>query len=208
MKLLVVDECCFTRVGIASYFADSGITTIKCCHSIEYATPLLASFQPSHILVNLSNQCRYNEADAQLLAFMEASQSALLFIYLDTPYPYSETPMRIADNAFLFNKSILPLTLRTLRENPLALADDGEERSLFSPQELTVMKYWMAEMPNYRIAKKLQISSHTVYVQKRHITEKINARNRLEFYSLYNVLRYFYPPSAPTNSTPLALLAV
>ncbi|MDM1789857.1 hypothetical protein LZ337_15075 [Serratia marcescens] len=116
MKLLVVDECCFTRVGIASYFADSGITTIKCCHSIEYATPLLASFQPSHILVNLSNQCRYNEADAQLLAFMEASQSALLFIYLDTPYPYSETPMRIADNAFLFNKSILPLTLRTLRE--------------------------------------------------------------------------------------------
>ena len=105
MKLLVVDECCFTRVGIASYFADSGITTIKCCHSIEYATPLLASFQPSHILVNLSNQCRYNEADAQLLAFMEASQSALLFIYLDTPYPYSETPMRIADNAFLFNKA-------------------------------------------------------------------------------------------------------
>lgn len=152
MKLLVVDECCFTRVGIASYFADSGITTIKCCHSIEYATPLLASFQPSHILVNLSNQCRYNEADAQLLAFMEASQSALLFIYLDTPYPYSETPMRIADNAFLFNKSILPLTLRTLRENPLALADDGEERSLFSPQELTVMKYWMAEMPSEKTA--------------------------------------------------------
>ena len=114
MKLLVVDECCFTRVGIASYFADSGITTIKCCHSIEYATPLLASFQPSHILVNLSNQCRYNEADAQLLAFMEASQSALLFIYLDTPT--ATAPMRIADNAFLFNKSILPLTLRTLRE--------------------------------------------------------------------------------------------
>lgn len=47
-----------------------------------------------------------------------------------------------------------------------------------------------------------------MYVHKRHITEKINARNRLEFYSLYNVLRYFYPPSAPTNSTPLALLAV
>lgn len=53
----------------------------------------------------------------------------------------------------------------------------------------------MAEMPNYRIAKKLQISSHTVYVHKRHITEKINARNRLEFYSLYNVLRYFYRPA-------------
>jgi len=53
----------------------------------------------------------------------------------------------------------------------------------------------MAEMPNYRIARKLQISSHTVYVHRRHITEKINTRNRLEFYSLYNVLLYFYPPS-------------
>ncbi|CAI1515926.1 helix-turn-helix transcriptional regulator [Serratia ficaria] len=208
MKLLVVDECCFTRVGIASYFADNGFAAVKCCRSIGSAIPLQASFQPSHILVNLTNHCRYGEDDQQLQAFMAASRSALAFIYLDTPYPYSETPMRIADNAFLFNKSVLPFALRSLRENPFPLLDDSVEHSLFSPQELTVMKYWMAEMPNYRIAKKLQISSHTVYVHKRHITEKINARNRLEFYSLYNVLRYFYPPATPANSTPLSLLAV
>jgi DNA-binding CsgD family transcriptional regulator len=206
MKLLVVDECCFTRVGIASYFADNGFTTVKCCQNIEYAMPLLDSFQPSHILVNLTNQCRYSEDDEQLQTFMTASQSAVSFIYLDTPYPYSETPMRISDNAFLFNKSILPTTLRTLRENPLPQVETGVEHSLFSPQELTVMKYWMAEMPNYRIAKKLQISSHTVYVHKRHITEKINARNRLEFYSLYNVLRYFYPPGTQVGTTSQPML--
>jgi hypothetical protein len=39
-----------------------------------------------------------------------------------------------------------------------------------------------------------------VYVHKRHITEKINVRNRLEFYSLYNILRYFYPPEPPAVS--------
>ncbi|ANS42336.1 LuxR C-terminal-related transcriptional regulator [Serratia inhibens] len=209
MKLLVVDECCFTRVGIDNYFTDYVFAQITCCHSIEQAIPLLSSYQPSHILINLTKHCRYNEDDAQLQAFIEASPAALLFIYLDTPYPYSEMPMRIADNAFLFNKSILPVTLRMLREKPVTLMDSGVEHSLFSPQELMVMKHWMAEMPNYRIAKKLQISSHTVYVHKRHITEKINARNRLEFYSLYNVLRYFYPPSTPpVTPMPLSLLAV
>lgn len=208
MKLLVVDECCFTRVGINNYFADHVFAKIACCHSIAQAAPLLSNYQPSHILVNLTKHCRHNEDDAQLQAFIEACPSALLFIYLDAPYPYSETPVRIADNAFLFNKTILPVTLRMLKEKPNALTGSDVEHSLFSPQELAVMKHWMAEMPNYRIAKKLHISSHTVYVHKRHITEKINARNRLEFYSLYNVLRYFYPPSAPATPTSLSLLAV
>ncbi|CAI1565384.1 LuxR C-terminal-related transcriptional regulator [Serratia proteamaculans] len=208
MKLLVVDECCFTRVGIDNYFTDNVFAQVKCCHSLEQATPLLDHYRPSHILVNLTKHCRHSEDDAQLQAFIEASSSTLLFIYLDTPYPYSETPMRIADHAFLFNKATLPVTLRMMREKPVSLMDCSVEHSLFSPQELTVMKHWMAEMPNYRIAKKLQISSHTVYVHKRHITEKINARNRLEFYSLYNVLRYFYPPSVPTSPMSLSLLAV
>jgi DNA-binding CsgD family transcriptional regulator len=205
MKLLAVDECCFTRLGIASYFTDNNLATVKCCRNIESAISLLASSQPSHILVNLTSYCRYNEDNASLQEFMDTYQSATLFIYLDTPYPYSDSPIRIADNTFLFSKAILPKALRTMHEAPPILLDSHAEHSLFSPQELTVMKYWMSEMPNYRIAKKLQISSHTVYVHKRHITEKINARNRLEFYSLYNVLRYFYPPA--TQQLPPALLA-
>ncbi|CDG47450.1 LuxR C-terminal-related transcriptional regulator [Serratia symbiotica] len=208
MKLLAVDACCFTQVGIASYYADSGFASVKCCHSIEQAMPLLTNFQASHILVNLTNYCRYNRDNAQLQAFKAASQSALSFIYLDTPYPYNKTPMRIADKVFLFNKSVLPVTLRTLLENPFPLLGDDGQHSLFSPQELMVMEYWMAEIPNYRVARKLQISSHTVYVHKRHITEKINTRNRLEFYSLYNVLRYFYPPSTQKKSMPFTLLRV
>ncbi|MEX0632839.1 hypothetical protein M8494_15215 [Serratia ureilytica] len=79
----------------------------------------MASFQPSHILVNLSNQCRYNEA-GRTAAGVYGSQPVGSVVYLsrDTSYPYSETPMRIADNAFLFNKKHLcRLTLRTLREN-------------------------------------------------------------------------------------------
>ncbi|HFU1447301.1 TPA: LuxR family transcriptional regulator, partial [Serratia liquefaciens] len=110
MKLLVVDECCFTRVGIDNYFTDNVFSQVKCCHSLEQATPLLDHYRPSHILVNLTKHCRYSEDDAQLQAFIEATPSALLFIYLDTPYPYSETPMRIADHAFLFNKATLPVT--------------------------------------------------------------------------------------------------
>lgn len=135
MKLLVVDECCFTRVGIDNYFTDNVFAQVKCCHSLEQATPLLDHYRPSHILVNLTKHCRHSEDDAQLQAFIEATSSALLFIYLDTPYPYSETPMRIADHAFLFNKATLPVTLRMMREKPVSLMDCSVEHSLFSPQE-------------------------------------------------------------------------
>lgn len=210
MKLLVVDECCFTRVGIASHFTDNMFMSVKCCPDIDTALPLLASFKPSHILVNLTNYCRYT-ADNQLLsAFISAARRATLHIYLDVPYPYGENPLHISSNTFLFSKTVLPNALATLTRNPSVLMKDPEAHSLFSPQELTVMRYWMSEMPNYRIAKKLQISSHTVYVHKRHITEKINVRNRLEFYSLYNILRYFYPPEPTVNavsSTSVAMIA-
>ncbi|QHA85639.1 LuxR C-terminal-related transcriptional regulator [Serratia rhizosphaerae] len=196
MKLLVVDECGYTRLGIASYLADNAANTVTSCDTLSAAVQHLSSHTPSHILLNLTNYCRPNQDEPWLQTLIDSSDNAVLFIYLDAPYPYGDRPMRIADNAFLFNKAALPKALRILRDTPHVLLESGLH-SLFSPQELTVMKYWMAEVPNYRIARKLQISAHTVYVHKRHITEKINARNRLEFYSLYNILRYFYPPDAP-----------
>lgn len=81
MKLLAVDACCFTQVGIASYYADSGFASVKCCHNIEQAMPLRANFQGSHILVNLTNYCRYNRDNAQLQAF-KASNPISTVIYL------------------------------------------------------------------------------------------------------------------------------
>ncbi|AHG22220.1 LuxR family transcriptional regulator [Chania multitudinisentens RB-25] len=206
MKLLIVDACCFTRLGIASHFTDNIFTSVRCSQSIDAALLLLANFQPSHILVNLTNYCRHSENNLLLEAFINATQSSTLHIYLETPYPYSEKPIRITDNAFLFSKTILACVLRSLRKNTTALVDNNHKYSLFSPQELAVMKYWLAETANYHIAKKLQISTHTVYVHKRHIMEKTYTRNRLEFYTLYNVLRYFYPTTL--NHSPLNLVAV
>lgn len=208
MKLLVVDECSFTRLGIAGRFTDNVFASVTCSENVEAALPLLASLKPSHIFVNLTKYCRYSESNSLLRTFIMATQRSTLQIYLDTPYPYSESPLRIADNAYLFNKAVLPKALDSLHENPAALMNNYDDYSLFSPQELTVMKYWMSEMPNYRIAKKLQISAHTVYVHKRHITEKINVRNRLEFYSLYNVLRCFYPPTTTLHQSSLDLMAI
>ncbi|MFI8418084.1 LuxR family transcriptional regulator [Serratia sp. NPDC078593] len=202
MKLLVVDECGYTRLGITHYFADTAFNNIKCSTNLTSAVHVLAGFKPTHILLNLTNVCRHNDNDSALTAFINASQHVMLFIYLEMPYPYGDSPIRFANNAFLFNKSVLSTALRTLREAPM-LSMSSSSPALFSPQELTVMNLWMAEMPNYRIARKLQISSHTVYVHKRHITEKINVRNRLEFYSLYKILRYFYPAGGPVQRVSL-----
>lgn len=192
MKLLVMDECAFTRLGVSSYFTDHVFSSVICCQDMQSALLQLTDIKPSHIMVNLTDYCRSSENNLLIQRFFTAAQQTTLFIYLDAPYPYSDMPIQIIDNAFLFNKAAMLEVLNLLRENPVSLMNKGCY-SLFSPQELAVMKYWMSEIPNYRIAKKLHISTHTVYVHKRHITEKVNVRNRLEFYSLYNILRYFYP---------------
>lgn len=207
MKLLVMDECGFTRLGVASCFTDNVFASVTCCKDIQSALLLLANIKPTHILVNLTDYCRYGENNSLMQTFFTASRQSTLYIYLDAPYPYSDMPMRIADNTFMFNKAAMLNVLSVLREKPVSLMNNGYY-SLFSPQELAVMRYWMSEIPNYRIAKKLHISTHTVYVHKRHITEKVNVRNRLEFYSLYNVLRYFYPSNAAISRPALELLAV
>lgn len=208
MKLLVVDECCFTRLGITHYLTDTIFASVISCPNIDAALSLLDSFKPSHILVNLSHYCRHAEENLLLQSFIMAAQRSTLYIYLNLPYPDAKYPICVASNAYLFSKSALPQALKTLQGNPTARGDKYDGYSLFSPQELIVMKYWMSEMPNHRIAKKLSISTHTVYVHKRHITEKIHVRNRLEFYSLYNVLRYFYPPTSAFGQSSERLVAV
>ncbi|PVZ87949.1 helix-turn-helix transcriptional regulator [Serratia sp. S1B] len=207
MKLLVMDECGFTRLGVASCFNDPLLASVTCCQDLQSALSLLTTIKPSHILLNLTDYCRYSENTPLMQTLFNAARQSTLYIYLDTPYPYSNIPMQIADNTFLFNKVAMLDVLNLLRDNPVALMNK-EHYSLFSPQELSVMKYWMSEIPNYRIAKKLHISTHTVYVHKRHITEKVNVRNRLEFYSLYNVLRYFYPSTTLSARPSMALAAL
>lgn len=190
MRLLVVDECCYTRLGVAAYVAAAtSNVSVTCCASIEQAMPLLQNDPPNLVLVNMTAYCRNHAGDTLLPAFIAACQPLALYMYIDAPYPTGEQPLQIAGHTFLFRKAILANVLQDLPH-----AHWPWSTPIFSAQEQAVMKYWMAQWSTHQIARKLHISPPTVYVHKRHITEKIHTRNRLEFYALYNLLRYYYPP--------------
>ncbi|CNI23196.1 LuxR family regulatory protein [Yersinia frederiksenii] len=194
MKILIIDECFYTRSGVNTYLNNAISLNLMDVPTVAQATLAIHDFNPEIIIVNLTQYCRFGGHCPLLEKFISCCSQAKVYIYLDASYPFSETPIPLTDSVSILAKRHLPELLKMLSGS----SDDiGEElpscsSSLFSPQEHKVMCYWMTEMPNYRIARKLNISDSTVYSHKRHITEKIKVRNRLELCFIYNVFKYLY----------------
>ncbi|WP_145537742.1 LuxR C-terminal-related transcriptional regulator [Yersinia kristensenii] len=194
MKILIIDECFYTRSGVNTYLNSSASLNLMDVPTVEEATLAIHDFNPETIIVNLTQYCRFGGHCPLLAQFLSCCEQAKVYIYLDASYPFSETPIPLTDSVSILAKKHLPELLQSLS----CVSNDEDKSllpcpaSLFSPQEHKVMCYWMTEMPNYRIARKLNISDSTVYSHKRHITEKIKVRNRLELCFIYNVFKYLY----------------
>ncbi|CNA98828.1 helix-turn-helix transcriptional regulator [Yersinia ruckeri] len=197
MRILIIDECYYTRSGVNKYLNSMSSVNLMDVATVEQATIVIDDFDPTIIMVNLTQYCRYGGHCPLLEQFITCCTRARVYIYLDASYPFSDTPIPLTESVSILAKRRLPELLQSITNVQSA---DGLYRrqetvpqsSLFSPQEHKVMCYWMTEMPNYRIAKKLNISDSTVYSHKRHITEKIKVRNRLELCFIYNVFKYLY----------------
>lgn len=194
MKILIIDECFYTRSGVNTYFNSSVSLNLMDSPTVEQATLAINDFSPDIIIVNLTKYCRFGGHCPLLEQFLNCCGKAKVYIYLDASYPFSETPIPLTDSVSILAKRYLPELLKKLADIPNDMRKPHLPcpSSLFSPQEHKVMCYWMMEMPNYRIARKLNISDSTVYSHKRHITEKIKVRNRLELCFIYNVFKYLY----------------
>lgn len=194
MKILIIDECFYTRSGVNTYLNSVSSIKLMDVPTAEEATLAIQEFQPDIIIVNLTQYCRYGGHCPLLAQFIHYCTRAKVYIYLDASYPFSETPIPLTESVSILAKKHLPNLLRRLPGFSLERLgiQPNQQASLFSPQEHKVMCYWMTEMPNYRIARKLNISGSTVYSHKRHITEKIKVRNRLELCFIYNVFKYLY----------------
>ena len=201
MKILIIDECFYTRSGVNTYLNNSASLNLMDVPTVEQATFAIHNFNPEIIIVNLTQYCRFGGHCPLLAQFISCCAQAKVYIYLDASYPFSETPIPLTETVSILAKKHLP----ELKKSLSRASDDNSgnsgntcnshhscHSSLFSPQEHKVMCYWMTEMPNYRIARKLNISDSTVYSHKRHITEKIKVRNRLELCFIYNVFKYLY----------------
>ena len=207
MKLSIIEPCGFTRLGIYSYLIENNNLDIIDSVNIPKSLKSLHEFQPDVILVNMTQYCHSAELSEELKAFFEYRHTARIYCYIDANYPDCEEPISITREVFILNKQSLTSLLQNIALTPESYMpgnNAGLPRMLFSDQEILVMNYWMSEMPNYRIAIKLNISSRTVYVHKRHLAQKIKVRNRLEFCFIYNLIKYLFWPIDDISATPMS----
>ncbi|MBW7983928.1 response regulator transcription factor [Enterobacillus tribolii] len=202
MNVLVIDNCLYTRLGISCLLAEDENFNIHHVNDISAAIENIPSPAADVVLVNLTDYCKKNERNAMLLDFFEHFSGSRIFIYLNAPYPDSQRPLTLSRNVYILNKQSITTLLKTLQmlsekaNYPHSLVQYYGEYPTLTDREISIMQYWMEEVPNHKIARKLNICSRTVYVHKQHITEKMCVRNRLEFCYLYNVIKYVnYQPA-------------
>lgn len=192
MNGLIVDSCCYTCLGI-KYYLETTPIYIQYAKSIEDINT--GTIFPDIILINLSEYCKFNGYSKKLLNFFSQFNHTKIFIYLDMPFPNTARPIVLKNSIYILNKQSIVKLLATLAQfsnqpnfSELIARYYGEYPVL-TKREITIMQYWMTEIPNYKIARKLNICSRTVYVHKQHIIEKLHVRNRLEFYYLHNIIK-------------------
>ncbi|MBD2816614.1 helix-turn-helix transcriptional regulator [Xenorhabdus sp. Flor] len=195
MKLLIIDECHYTRLGIIESLKENTDILSTEAHSILGAISIMPIFSPDIVLINLTHYGHYSSYCEQMKRFISLVRDTRIYIYLDKPYPWIGNYIQLNNKDFILPKRNLCLLLARLKE--LAshdiqryFASFNIESSIFSQQENRIIYYWMLEIDTYKIAKILNISSSTVYSHKRHIIEKIGVTNKIELLFVYNIFKY------------------
>jgi len=207
MKILVVEPCSFMRLGMLEILNEHkaiDLLDVECLADALIKAPL---FKPDIIFANMTSHCHSTQFDSNINEFLKFRKNSKVYCYLDANYPDNQEPIMVAENFFITNKQKVIDVLNhvsRLVDASTSFRLCTQPYSIFSDQEMLVMNDWMAEMPNYRIARKLNISDRTVYVHKRHITQKIKVRNRLEFCFVYNLIKYLYWPLNPQAQRPMS----
>lgn len=207
MKILIVEPCAFMRLGMLAVLKESDDISVLDVDSLQQALVEAPFFEPDIILANMTHPCHCTGNNPDIDKFLKLRIYSRIYCYIDATYPESDEPITVAENILITKKQRVKTILQRLlviNNSQEALKICTQPYSIFSDQEILVMADWMGEIPNYRIAKKLNISDRTVYVHKRHITQKIKVRNRLEFCFIYNLIKYLYWPMNPLAQRPMS----
>ncbi|EKT58523.1 LuxR C-terminal-related transcriptional regulator [Providencia sneebia] len=197
MRILVIDDCYYTRLGITEYLSSNKTLEFISTGCIKEAIEHINESQPTIILVNLTYYCHHSSYCLTLKKLLNSFNNIRFYIYVNAPYPMCNTPLLLKDNYFIMPKKIMIPILNKVINNAeqikktIKLANNSKS-SIFSLKEQCIISNWMNETPNHIISKKLGISSSTVYSQKRHITSKVFVKNRIELFFIYNIFKYIY----------------
>ncbi|MER5136816.1 MULTISPECIES: LuxR C-terminal-related transcriptional regulator [Providencia] len=197
MRILIIDECYYTRIGITEYLSSNKKLEFISVGCIDEAIHCINNSKPNIILVNLTYYCHHSNYCLTLKKLLSTSNEIRFYIYINAPYPISDKPLLLKDNYFIMSKKIIIPTLDKVIndveqiEKTIRLTNNSNS-SIFTLKEQCIINSWMNETPNHIISKKLGISNSTVYSQKRHIVTKVYVKNRIELFFIYNIFKYLY----------------
>ncbi|HDN2513711.1 MULTISPECIES: LuxR C-terminal-related transcriptional regulator [Providencia] len=197
MKILVIDECYYTRLGITEYLSKNKNLNFISTGCLGDAIKFINKNSPNIVLVNLTYYCHYSNYCPTLQGLLNLSNNIRFYIYINAPYPQTDNPLLLKDNFFILSKNIIIKTLdRVINDyaqiEKITKLANNTDTSIFTVKEQKIISNWMNEIPNHIISKKLGISNSTVYSQKRHIASKVFVKNRIELFFIYNVFKYLY----------------
>jgi DNA-binding NarL/FixJ family response regulator len=197
MNIMIIEPCSYTRIGMTSILSHNNNLQVFEEKNILQALRSLKKCDPEILLINITDYCKNASYCHTLKEFLNLCHDRKLYFYIEKSYPDAPYPVQLSENFFILKKHSIPNIISKLMKTSLFSSASPPETKycLFSSQELLVMKYWMEEMPNYRIARKLRISSCTVYTHKRHLVQKTKVRNRIEFCFIYNFIKHLFPTS-------------
>lgn len=197
MRILIIDECYYTRLGITEYLSSNKSLEFISTGCIKDAIDCINNESPAIILVNLTYYCHHSNYCLTLKKLLNTSNENRFYIYINATYPVHDKPLLLKDNCFIMSKNIIIPTLNKVINESDGIKETieitkGASSSIFTSREQSIINSWMNEIPNHIISKKLGISNSTVYSQKRHIAAKVFVKNRIELFFIYNIFKYLY----------------
>lgn len=186
-KILVIDRCYFTRVGVESWLNQPDLFPasflVTGLHNLMLAKEHIVQWQPDLVIADLhgfKNEIHHIQQLASLFSVCSDSNQVLLL----------ESGIDAQLSGFYAQFKICATLLKTEPLEKLAQVIDDivlahPTRSipqmatpLLTKQEEKVLTLWMEGKSNQSIAARLSINGKTVYTYKRNIRMKLGMGNR------------------------------
>lgn len=175
-KILIIDRCYYSRIGLESGLQQSGsLSTLlfTSLNSLFLAKAHVERWQPHLVLADFTGFQQDPQQTWFLPALIRACEQRSILVHLSTGSVSTE---RVWSKTLPL-EAIKQRMIRTLNNNaninPLRIVTP-----LLTRQEEKVQSLWLTGYSNQDIASEMKISEKTVYTYKRNIRQKLNVENR------------------------------
>lgn len=179
-KILIIDRCCFSRLGLEKWLQQLGGETssflVTHLNSLLLAKAHVESWQPHLVIADLAS-FQHDPLQSHFLpALLNVCEQRTRMLRLQNePLMFKNVGEVVAKKAplELLSQRVMEVLLSGPVVNPARIVTP-----LLTRQEEKVLSLWMEGASNQSIASEMQITGKTVYTYKRNIRMKLKVEHR------------------------------